>query len=306
MGTGPKVSAVAAMHLAEIGFRADLTAQDFDNLLKTQVARREYDRFIRYRDDRTAGKVTGQQLFDRGNAHLKMTIATSTALIPMAPAWLEFWNGLNLPEGVLVDLGCGAGLLTTYYARQRHPAPVFGYDVSAVGIERAAELATRLGITNASFGVIPPGHATGFQGTAADVVVSTMVAREVEPGRFGHTERTGTLGQVQDMLRTPRPHRLAETAARIIAKGGVFVTFERADHEVDWADWIGALGAAGFGVDLARSRMLSWSAFLGEPVERALAFVAVKGAAMPDPDEVVRWLAEVSRTGDGPSQLGHL
>ena len=51
----------------------------------------------------------------------------------------------------ILDVGCGVGILTTFYARQ-HPDKTFvGIDRSPVSIERAQERAQELGLTNVRF-----------------------------------------------------------------------------------------------------------------------------------------------------------
>jgi SAM-dependent methyltransferase len=58
----------------------------------------------------------------------------------------------NLPEkGLVIDLGCGVGEITTELARRRPDLRFLGVDHSAVAVERAAALAGRQGVANASF-----------------------------------------------------------------------------------------------------------------------------------------------------------
>ncbi len=54
-------------------------------------------------------------------------------------------------EGVVVDLGCGYGLTTTFFALLKPQTSFYGLDFNESRIKAAQELAQRLGVTNVVF-----------------------------------------------------------------------------------------------------------------------------------------------------------
>lgn len=62
--------------------------------------------------------------------------------------------GQYLPqEGHILDVGCGFGLFSLYYARQRPDLQLLGIDKNATRIEMAQRAADRLGLTNVRYAV---------------------------------------------------------------------------------------------------------------------------------------------------------
>jgi len=63
--------------------------------------------------------------------------------------------GQYLPaSGNAVDIGCGFGLFTLYFASTHPHLHIFGIDLNARRIERARQAATNLGVSNAAFEAI--------------------------------------------------------------------------------------------------------------------------------------------------------
>jgi 2-polyprenyl-3-methyl-5-hydroxy-6-metoxy-1,4-benzoquinol methylase len=68
--------------------------------------------------------------------------------------------GQYLPEsGPILDIGCGFGLFSLYYAQQGPERRITGVDLNTTRIEYARRAAARLGITNVDYRV---GNATEF------------------------------------------------------------------------------------------------------------------------------------------------
>ena len=82
----------------------------------------------------------------------------------------------------ILDVGCGVGILTTFYARQ-HPDKTFvGIDRSPVSIERAQERAQELGLTNVRFDCLDVEHTDS--NPSYDLILAThaLVQAEQDPG----------------------------------------------------------------------------------------------------------------------------
>jgi 2-polyprenyl-3-methyl-5-hydroxy-6-metoxy-1,4-benzoquinol methylase len=68
--------------------------------------------------------------------------------------------GQYLPDsGSILDIGCGFGLFSLYYAQQGPERKITGVDLNATRIEYARRAAVRLGVTNVEYRV---GNATDF------------------------------------------------------------------------------------------------------------------------------------------------
>ena len=82
----------------------------------------------------------------------------------------------------ILDVGCGVGILTTFYARQYSDKTFIGIDRSPASISRAQEQAKALGLTNVRFECLDLGHTppTG----SSDLILAThaLVQTEQDPG----------------------------------------------------------------------------------------------------------------------------
>jgi SAM-dependent methyltransferase len=132
----------------------------------------------------------------------------------------------------ILDVGCGVGILTTFYARQ-HPDKTFvGIDRSPASIARAQEQAKALGLANVQFECLDLDHTT-LPGSF-DLILTTHVLIQAEqdagiPSRGWNTfERAGETQQQADFeRRTGIDTRLDRLRALISAQGRMIV-FEKA------------------------------------------------------------------------------
>jgi 2-polyprenyl-3-methyl-5-hydroxy-6-metoxy-1,4-benzoquinol methylase len=98
------------------------------------------------------------------------TIRAYDDWIVRAYCWARFWIlrqrfldeiGQYLPSrGQVLDIGCGFGLFSLYYAQCRPEVRFMGLDLSARRIEMAQQAAARLGVSNASYAA---GDATAYR-----------------------------------------------------------------------------------------------------------------------------------------------
>ncbi|HEY6289524.1 MAG TPA: class I SAM-dependent methyltransferase [Nitrospiraceae bacterium] len=131
----------------------------------------------------------------------------------------------------ILDVGCGVGILTTFYARQ-HPDKIFvGIDRSPASIARAQEQTKVLGLTNVQFECLDLDHTAPT--CSYDLVLAThaLVQAEQDPGipsRSWNTfERAGDGQQQADFeRRTGIGPRLDRLSALLSAKGRM-ILFEK-------------------------------------------------------------------------------
>ena len=128
----------------------------------------------------------------------------------------------------ILDVGCGVGILTTFYARQYPDKTVVGIDRSPVSIARAQEHANALGLTNVQFECLDIDHRAPTR--SFDVILATHVLVQAEqdpgiPSRSWKTfERTGESQQQADFeRRTGIGTRLDRLSTLLSAQGRMIV-----------------------------------------------------------------------------------
>ncbi len=131
----------------------------------------------------------------------------------------------------ILDVGCGAGILTTFYARQYPDKTFVGIDRSPASIERAQEQAKAHSLTNVRFDCLDFDHTPPTR--SYDLVLATHVLVQAEqetgiPSRSWNTfERTGESQPQADFeRRTGIDTRLDRLRALLSAQGRLIV-FEK-------------------------------------------------------------------------------
>jgi SAM-dependent methyltransferase len=172
----------------------------------------------------------------------------------------------------VLDVGCGIGILTTFYAQQHPNCAVLGVDRSPGSIDLARQRGQKLGLANLRFECLDIDH-KAFAGDF-DVIIAThtLLQAEQDPGLpsrdWSTFERSAdTKAQQQFEGRTGLGVRLDRLRAGLMAQGRMIV-FEKTRQ-------------------LARR----------VPFQRAL---AARGLHMLAPPEPVRYRSVEEVTDDGP------
>ena len=82
----------------------------------------------------------------------------------------------------ILDVGCGVGILTTFYARQYPDKTVVGIDRSPASIARAQEHAKALGLTNVQFECLNLDHTVPTRSFELILATHALVQAEQDPG----------------------------------------------------------------------------------------------------------------------------
>ena len=192
---------------------------------------------------------------------------------------------VNVLEGArrVLDVGCGVGILTTWYATCFPNVTFLGIDRSLKSIEVARQFAESIHLENVSFRhcEIPQHEVPG----TFDIIVSTQALFQSEsdpglPSRSWMTFERDRDGRQQRELeeRTgigPRLDRLVN----LLNSSGRFVFFEKTVHPGRRVLFQRALEARRC-VAVAEPRLLTYSE-LGEPVEEGPLYVMKRGSAVP-------------------------
>ena len=131
----------------------------------------------------------------------------------------------------ILDIGCGVGILTTFYARQYPDKEFIGIDRSPVSINRAQEQAKALNLTNVRFECLDLDHTAPARPPDLILATHALVQAEQDPGipsRSWNTfERAGEgRQQAAFELRTGIGTRLDRLSVLLAAHGRMIV-FEK-------------------------------------------------------------------------------
>ena len=181
----------------------------------------------------------------------------------------------------VLDMGCGVGILTTWYATRFPDVTFVGIDRSLISIEVARRFAQSHRLENASFHQceIPQHEIPG----TFDTIVATQALFQSEsdpglPSRSWTTfERDRDSRHQQDLEeRTGIGPRL-DSLLKVLEASGRFVLFEKAVHPGRRVLFQRALETRGC-VPVAEPQLLTYSE-LGEPVEDGPLYVVRRGQA---------------------------
>lgn len=154
------------------------------------------------------------------------------------------------PAKIVLDVGSGVGILTTFYAQQHPQTEFVGIDRSPASIGRAQEQAERLGLTNVRF------HCADLEAASRrrsyDLIVAThaLVQAEQDPGvpsRSWETfERVRDGLQQTDFERRTGIGSKLDRLADLLAPGARVILFEKTRQLARRVPFQRALAARGW------------------------------------------------------------
>ncbi|MBI3968974.1 MAG: class I SAM-dependent methyltransferase [Chloroflexi bacterium] len=163
----------------------------------------------------------------------------------------------------VLDVGCGNGFLTCFYARLFPRAEVIGVDASTAAIAVARELAARLRLSRVRFEVGDVRDLTALPlEPGFDLIASTLVFHEIVslPDL-----RSWSLAARATELAGTEPPAYLRSLARLLAPGfGTYVSLERWPDTAHLFLWSHLLARAGIRVDFGRSVGLTFRQLEGE------------------------------------------
>jgi SAM-dependent methyltransferase len=185
----------------------------------------------------------------------------------------------------ILDVGCGVGILTTFYAKQ-HPTKTFvGIDRSSASIARAQEHAKALGLTNVQFECLDLDHTPLTH--SFDLLLSTHALVQVEqdpgiPSRNWNTfERTRDKRQQADFERRTGIGGRLDRLSALLSEQGRMIVFEKTRQLARRVPLQRALAARDFGLieqpELIRYRLVE------EIADDGPFYVLIKGSSRQFP-----------------------
>ena len=131
----------------------------------------------------------------------------------------------------ILDVGCGVGILTTFYARQYPDKAFIGIDRSPASIARAQEQAKALGLTNVKFECLDLAHTAPTRSFDLILTTHALVQAELDPGipsrRWNTFERTGEGQQQADFERRTGIDTRLDRMSVLLSVHGRIIVFEK-------------------------------------------------------------------------------
>lgn len=194
----------------------------------------------------------------------------------------------------ILDVGCGVGILTTFYARQHPDMTFIGIDRSPVSIARAQEQAKVFGLTNVQFECLDLDHTTPPRSFDLILTTHTLVQAEQDPGipsrRWNTFERAVERQQQADFERRTGIDTRLDRVSVLLSAQGRMIVFEKTRQLARRVPLQRALAARGLGLiekpELIRYRLVE------EITDDGPFYVLGRGASgqllwdeSPEPDE---------------------
>jgi len=196
-----------------------------------------------------------------------------------------------VPPSTILDIGCGNGVLTCFYATYFPKSAVVGIDSSSEGIVCAEELKRRLNLNNVQFvqsDFVESGlsDVTGeFELIAAAKCIGTAIdLPEFDDGK-------PLFRAFEEFSDFARPQLLNDVFKRL-APEGVFATMDRWTGIQSFCWWVSSLNAAGFSIDFGCSGRVEYRSVVDNQQERIPVLWNRKSKSLTDElsDAIGFWL----------------
>ncbi|MEK7237199.1 MAG: class I SAM-dependent methyltransferase [Nitrospirota bacterium] len=131
----------------------------------------------------------------------------------------------------ILDVGCGVGILTTFYARQYPDKTFVGIDRSPASIARAQEQAKALGLTNLRFECLDLDRTSSTSSSDLILVTHALVQAEQDPGipsrNWNTFERASESQQQADFERRTGIGTRLDRLSALLSAQGCMIVFEK-------------------------------------------------------------------------------
>jgi SAM-dependent methyltransferase len=164
----------------------------------------------------------------------------------------------------ILDVGCGVGILTTFYARQYPDKTFVGIDRSPASIVRAQGQAKDLGLTNVQFECLDLDHTAPTRSSDLILATHALVQAEQDPGipsrNWNTFERARENQQQADFERRTGIGSRLDRLSTLLSAQGRMIVFEKTRQLARQVPLQRALAARDFGLieqpELIRYRLV--------------------------------------------------
>ncbi len=271
-------------HLAQWGLRQWPDAASYDVWQRQSLAGDRLRQLQRAAQQRHEGgeSRTALELYD---------LAAAPDILPVLHSQRYGYYRMLAPmiahvlEGArrVLDVGCGVGILTTWYAARFPDCAFLGLDRSPQSLEAARRFAQSAQLKNVSFQQCDVSQQEMPEGFDTIVATQALFQSESDPGlpsrSWSTFERDRDPQQQRRLEQQTGIGSRMDHVSRALAPSGRVVLFEKAVHMGRRVLFQRAMGARGL-VPIEQPRLLTY-AELGESVEEGPLYVMQSGSACP-------------------------
>jgi|GEM_PF-1492698 len=206
---------------------------------------------------------------------LELSIAFASLRQDLYRQYIAWLDGFVTGEpGVIVDIGCGNGVLSCYLASRYPRAQVIGVDLSSEAVSCSMKLAEKLGIENARFIESSAEEtASNLAGEKADLIMSVAVLGP-EPAPADPAETS--LESLFERRRTDSGSATIASLSALLAEGGSLVSFDKVREPRAQVNWIMDIVNSGLDIDFGDCAWLTYEDIEAESITLPV-IVAKKG-----------------------------
>jgi SAM-dependent methyltransferase len=170
--------------------------------------------------------------------------------------WFLMVASTETEVDLIVDVGCGNGILSCFYGQLFPNAKVVGFDVSEPGIDCAKELAQQLGLKNTEF-VVGDLNDLNLPIEKASVDLITSVA-SLTPAPASRDGDVAAYDLLTKKPRLPDLIQVTNLAPYLKPESGLLISFDKVSNLAMQATWANIIQRCGLGIDLTRSSWLTY------------------------------------------------
>lgn len=244
-------------YLNEAGLKAHRNTNQFWSYLDSRYSKAQVAELERAYVNLEQGDENAfyQEIFQ----NLRVSIDFSSLRWDLYRSYLSWFasitNTFDEPK-LIVDVGCGNGILTCFYAKRFPNAKVLGFDIAENGINCAKELATQLGVTNAEFVLGDTNDLKlPIETASADIIISVA--------SLGPSASSADSDVPAYNLLTSKPNMkeqipLTNLTPYLAPDRGLLVSFDKVSNLAMQVTWANIIQRCGLGLDLNRSSWITY------------------------------------------------
>ncbi len=251
----PNLTADIDSYLNSVGLRSHRNINQFWSYLDSRYPRDQICDLERAYAELEKGNESSfyAEIFQ----NVKVSIDFSSLRRDLYRAYLDwFVQSVTECPNTIVDVGCGNGILTCFYAQHFPMSKVIGFDISEGAIDCAKDVASQIGVSNVEFVVSDANDPSlPVEKGAVDLLVSVAA--------LGPPPLAGTANApVYDLL-SAKPKMAALIQVSLLAPylepaKGKFISFDKVGNLAAQASWANIIQRSGLGINLAESSWIGY------------------------------------------------
>lgn len=161
---------------------------------------------------------------------------------------------------IIVDAGCGNGVISCYLARLFPDSKVFGFDISDAGVECAAQLAQKLELLNVEFITADANELSSklpIEPGSADLIISVASL-----GPVAREKRALSLVPLYSVYEKAQELEGSAAVSQLVSylhpEKGLLISYDKVGDLSSQLLWSANIQKAGLGIDLQKTSWISY------------------------------------------------